>query len=257
MELFGFKKLIKLKSYFFRLITNYLKLKDFEKDFDKFSSLSKNSNRLSVEWNNRYPCLDDKTSTTGFDRHYLYHPAWASRVLANIMPSKHIDISSTLNFSTMVSAFIPVDFYDFRPADIRLTNLESKAADLMSLPFADNSIDSLSCMHVVEHVGLGRYGDPLDSDGDLKAIAELIRVIAMNGNLLFVVPVGKPKIQFNAHRVYSYEQIISYFSGMDLIQFALISEHPSDGGLMLNATAEDVEKQEYGCGCFWFKKEGD
>lgn len=254
IELFGFRKLIKLKGYFFRLINNYFKLKDFEKDFENFSSLSKNSNRFSVEWNNRYPCLDDKTSTTGFDRHYLYHPAWAIRILANIMPSKHIDISSTLNFSTMVSAFIPVEFYDLRPADIRLTNFESKAADLLSLPFADNTVESLSCMHVVEHIGLGRYGDLLDPEGDLRAMIELKRVVAINGSLLFVVPVGNSKVQFNAHRVYSYEQIINSFPGMDLIQFALISEHPSDGGLILNATAEDVAKQEYGCGCFWFKK---
>lgn len=255
IKLFGFKWLLKLKNYFYKLINNYLKVKGFERDFEQFLLLSGASHRFSLEWNNRYPCLDDKTSTTGFDRHYLYHPSWAARVLSQTQPKLHVDISSTLHFSAIVSAFIPVQFYDFRPADVKLANLESKAADLLSLPFADNSIDSLSCMHVVEHIGLGRYGDPLDSDGDLKAMAELNRVVAINGNLLFVVPVGKPKIQFNAHRVYSYEQIISYFSEMNLIEFALISEYPSDGGLIFNATAEDVAKQEYGCGCFWFKKE--
>lgn len=231
----------------------YLAFKD---DFLQFSSLS-SDNRFQINWNDRYPCLDDKTTTTGFDRHYLYHPAWAARIVAEVKPEKHIDISSTLNFSSMLSAFLPVEFYDFRPANVQLSNFESKAADILYLPFADNSIESLSCMHVVEHIGLGRYGDPLDPDGDLKAMAELTRVVAINGNLLFVVPVGRPRIQFNAHRVFSYEQIITSFSGLDLVQFALISEDADGGGLILNASAVDVANQNYGCGCFWFRKVGN
>ena len=231
----------------------YSRWKEFKKEFAKFSSLSQ-KNRFTLKWDDRYPCLDDKTKTTSFDRHYLYHPAWAARILAETKPSKHVDISSTLNFSSILSAFIPVEFYDFRPADVKLTNLESKAADIVSLPFDNNSVKSLSCMHVVEHIGLGRYGDPIDPNGDIKAIDELKRVLAINGNLLFVVPVGKPKIQFNAHRVYSYEQITELFSELELVQFVLISERSEDGGLNIGVNAEDVSHQDYGCGCFWFKK---
>jgi SAM-dependent methyltransferase len=210
--------------------------------------------RFFIEWKNRYPCLDDKTKTTGFDRHYLYHPAWAARILAETNPVGHIDISSTLNFATMLSAFIPVRFYDFRPADVRLSNLNSVAGNIVDLPFENNSVQSISCMHVVEHIGLGRYGDPLDPEGDLKAIKELIRVLAPNGNLLFVVPVGKPKIMFNAHRIYSYEQVLEYFQELKLVSFALISERQEDGGLNFEATASEVATQDYGCGCFWFTK---
>ena len=210
--------------------------------------------RFSVEWRDRYPCIDDNTKTTGFDRHYIYHPAWAARVLADTKPAEHVDISSTLNFASLVSAFVPIRFFDFRPADVRLTNLTSGSADILKLPFPDNSIDSLSCMHVVEHVGLGRYGDPLDPEGDLKAISELKRVLAKDGNLLFVVPVGKPRVMFNAHRIYSYEQIVGYFSDLELVSFVLISEKQEDGGLIFDATALDVKKQNYGCGCFLFRK---
>lgn len=210
--------------------------------------------RFSIEWKDRYPCLDDKTKATGFDRHYIYHPAWAARILAQTKPVEHIDISSTLNFATMLSAFIPVNFYDFRPADVRLSNLNSLAGNLVNLPFEDNSVQSISCMHVVEHIGLGRYGDPVDPKGDLNAIRELARVLAVGGNLLFVVPVGKPKIMFNAHRIYSYEQVLEYFAELKLVSFALISEHQEDGGLNFEATGSDVAAQDYGCGCFWFKK---
>ncbi|HWW74963.1 MAG TPA: DUF268 domain-containing protein, partial [Pyrinomonadaceae bacterium] len=111
-----------------------------------------------------------------------------------------------------------------------------------------------SCMHVVEHVGLGRYGDPLDPEGDLKAIAELRRVLAPGGTLLFVVPIGRPKIMFNAHRIYSYRQVVDSFGGLALKEFALIPDDPAAGGLIRAATEEQADSQSYGCGCFWFVK---
>jgi SAM-dependent methyltransferase len=185
---------------------------------------------------------------------HIYHTAWAARVIRETGPKVHVDISSSLYFSGIVSAFCPVQFYDYRPADINLTGFESGAADLLKLPFPDGSINSLSCMHVVEHVGLGRYGDPLDPNGDLKAISELQRVLAPGGNLFFVVPVGRPKVMFNAHRIYAHDQIREYFSGLELHQFSLIPDSADQGGLVYQATKEMADQQTYGCGCFWFRK---
>lgn len=207
--------------------------------------------RFPLRFAELYPCLDDKTATTPFDQHYIYHPAWAARILAHTKPEVHIDISSILSFSTIVSAFVPVRFYDYRPAQLNLGGLESDRADLLQLPFADGSVPSLSCMHTIEHVGLGRYGDPLDPQGDLKAIRELIRVLQPGGTLLFVTPVGKPKIAFNAHRIYSFEQIRSYFASLDLVEYALV---PDSGGLIMQADPALTAEQSYGCGCFWFNK---
>lgn len=218
-------------------------------DFFKFKNMNKT--RTNVKLKDTYPCLLDRVKFTPVDEHYTYHPAWAARILAKTKPSLHIDISSILSFSTIVSAFVPVKFYDYRPAKITLSNYDSDFADLKKLSFEDNSIESLSCMHTIEHIGLGRYGDDLDANGDLKAIAELKRVLKPNGDLLFVTPVGSPKIQFNAHRIYSYEQIIAYFSPLKLQEFSLV---PDAGGLINNANPELVANQQYGCGCFWFKK---
>ncbi len=228
----------------------------FVGDYLEFRHMQKRSHRgFSYYWHDRTPCLNDATAQTCFDRHYIYHPAWASRIIAGIKPEYHIDISSTLGFCSMLSAFIPVKYYDYRPADLHLTNLTSETADLLRLPFDNASVKSLSCMHVVEHVGLGRYGDPLDPDGDIKAIIELKRVMETGGHLLFVVPVGRPKIMFNAHRIYSYDQIISYFDGYMLRQFALIPDNPVDGGIIVDAPKELADSQSYGCGCFWFTRE--
>lgn len=212
------------------------------------------SNRFSTKITDFYPCILDKTITTSFDRHYVYHTSWAARVVREINPLFHIDISSSLYFSGIVSAFIPVHFYDYRPAKLNLSNLESKKADLHALPFADMSVHSISCMHTIEHVGLGRYGDPIDAKGDLKAIKELKRVVSSNGNLIIVVPVGKPKIEFNAHRIYSYEQILEYVedSEFTLKEFTFIPEY--EGPMTRNADPSLVLKADYACGCFWFKR---
>ncbi|MET4083634.1 ubiquinone/menaquinone biosynthesis C-methylase UbiE [Pedobacter sp. UYP30] len=222
----------------------------FKTDFDHFNSID-NQKKLSCNWEDIYPCLSDNTKTTNFDAHYIYHPAWAARIVKQINPEKHIDISSTLHFCSILSAFVPVEFYDFRPAHLNLSELTSGQADLTKLPFETNSIESISCMHTVEHIGLGRYGDPIDPDGDVKAINELKRVVKPTGNLLFVVPVGRPRIAFNAHRIYAPNMIIDLFEGFKLENFSLVTD---SNDFIDNATLEEGEKQNYGCGCFWFIK---
>ncbi|GAA4333766.1 DUF268 domain-containing protein [Flaviaesturariibacter amylovorans] len=223
---------------------------EFMKELSAFRARS--DGRFAINTKDIYPCLTDKIKYTPFDQHYTYHPAWAARKVAEIAPAKHVDISSILGFSTILSAFVPTEFYDYRPAEFHLPGFSSGFADLSALSFADGSIPSLSCMHTVEHIGLGRYGDPLDPEGDLKAIGELKRVLAPGGDLLFVTPVGRPRIEFNGHRIYSYEQIASYFAPLQLKEFSLI---PDKGGLIANADPALVAQQSYGCGCFWFKKQ--
>lgn len=241
----------KIKNYFY-----HQKLKiNFLHDYFYFKRLERNSvSRFFLYWSDRYPCLYDKTDQTDFGRHYVYHTAWAGRVLAATKPSNHIDISSCLRFVSIASAFVHIDFFDYRPAKIELDNVTSNSADITALPFKTGSIHSLSSMHVVEHIGLGRYGDPFDYEGDIKAIAELKRVLAPGGNLLFVVPIGKPRIQFNAHRIYSYAQIREYFADLHLNEFVLIPDDPRDGGLVANPSADLINRQMFGCGCFWFIK---
>ena len=111
-------------------------------------------------------------------------------------------------------------------------------------------------MHVIEHIGLGRYGDKIDTEGDIKDINELKRVCDIGGSILFVVPVGEERIQFNAHRIYSFETIKKIFEeGFELKEFSLITDKNE---YIENINIKDaknlVEKQRYGCGCFYFIK---
>ena len=223
--------------------------------FDYIKFIRLNNTRFTIHFSDLYPCIKDKTVTTSFDRHNVYQTGWAARKVREINPPFHVDISSSLYFVSILSAFIPVKFYDYRPAELYLDRIESNQGNLTNLPFPDSSIESLSCLHTVEHVGLGRYGDPMDPDGDLKAIKELIRVLRPGGSLLLVTPIGgKAIIEFNAHRIYTYDLICEYFKDLELKEFSLIHEHTRDGSIILNASREDANKEHYGCGCFWFTK---
>lgn len=238
---YPFVKWPKNINRFFNFIRAYFKLK------------RKNDGRLTLKTKDWYPCLQDNTNVTPVDYHYTYHPVWAAKILAKTQPKCHVDISSILSFSTMLSVFMPVKFYDYRPAKLRLNNWEGNVADLVNLPFKDNSIFSLSCMHTVEHIGLGRYGDALDIQGDIKAMNELKRVLQVNGNLFFVTPIsGKARIEFNAHRIYTYEQIVQYFLPLQIVEFSLITDK---GEMIENAIPQIAAQQHFGCGCFWFRKQ--
>jgi hypothetical protein len=191
-----------------------------------------------------------------WDRQYFYHTAWAARILAKTKPAMHYDFASALPFVALASVHCPITHVDIRIIPIDMPNVTFAAGDLMKLQYADGSLPSVSCMHVMEHVGLGRYGDTLDYDGDLKGIAELKRVTAPGGDLLFVVPMGAAaRIQFNAHRIYEHNAIVDLFGDQfDLIEMALIPEKDADGGLVVNPSAELMASQKYACGCYWWRK---
>lgn len=226
------------------------------KDYLLFKKQSGLLNRgFCLSYNDLWPCLSDKTSGTDFERHYIYHLAWAARCVKKIAPKRHVDIGSRLFFCTILSAFVPADFYDYRPADLVLSDLGSYEGDLTNLPFKDNELFSVSCLHTLEHIGLGRYGDPIDANGDLASIRELSRIVVPGGSLLVAVPMGKEmRIQFNAHRIYAYNGFVSYFPDFTLQNFAYIPEESKREAIIDNASPADIKDDVMGCGCFWFIK---
>lgn len=214
--------------------------------------------RSTHGWDCRFsdllPMLNDRTAVMGFDAHYVYHTAWAARILNDLTPKEHVDISSSIIFCGIASAFMPIRHYDYRTPHLDLPGLTCGSQDLVKLSFEDNSIDSLSCMHVIEHIGLGRYGDPINPLGDELAAKELKRVLAPGGNLLIVVPVAeRARIRFNGHRIYDLAKVKALFAGLELIEFSFLNDSKSDK-FTRNATELDVRGSDYGCGCFVFRK---
>ncbi|OGE42676.1 hypothetical protein A3B45_00365 [Candidatus Daviesbacteria bacterium RIFCSPLOWO2_01_FULL_39_12] len=200
---------------------------------------------------NTYPILYEKSSGTPFDVHYFYQDIWAFKKIYKNRPKEHFDVASKLIFAGLLSAITKITYVDYHPLKIKLKNFTFKQGDIVSLPFKRNSISSLSCLNVAEHIGLGRYGDKLDPYGTKKACRELARILVKGGNLYFSVPVGKPRLVFNAHRVHSPAQIINYFKSLTLVETSAVTDELE---FEENITLEKLENSTYACGLFHFKK---
>ncbi|MCK4374302.1 MAG: DUF268 domain-containing protein [Candidatus Brocadiae bacterium] len=205
-----------------------------------------------IESADLWPFLFDKTDTTPFDAQYFYQDSWAARRILATHPPYHVDVGSRVDFAGILSAAMPIIFLDIRPLVVSLSNFRSVAGSILQLPFADGGLPSLSCLHVIEHIGLGRYGDPFDPEGTKKAARELGRVLAVGGSLFVGVPVGRERVCFNAHRVHSPQTILRYFEDLTLVEFScLVGEGIFHEGVDPYRT--DLGKSA--CGLFWFKKE--
>ena len=198
-----------------------------------------------------YPCLTDWVPATPFDPHYFHQGAWLARHLKKSNAGAHVDVGSSVMMVGVLSAHVPMVFVDYRPLLVQLQNLSSVAADIKQLPFADNSITSLSSLHVLEHIGLGRYGDPLDPDGSARAAQELARVLAPGGRLYVSVPTGRSRVCFNAHRIFSPIALKGLFSGLQCTDFALVDDV---GRFFPRGNEAEAEQLEYGCGMYVFAK---
>lgn len=201
-----------------------------------------------------FPCLDDATDATGIDAHYVYCAHWAFAAVHRVAPRFHLDLGGQAPFLAMLAATTRVVSVDIRPLTLRVDGFVPLPANLTALPLADRSIASLSCIHVAEHVGLGRYGDPLDPRGTLKSLAEMSRVLAPGGRLLLALPVGRPRVQFNAHRIHDPEAVPGLLPALELTAFSLVDDadrfHPA-------AQPADARGARYACGMYTFTRPGD
>lgn len=198
-----------------------------------------------------YPCLTDWTPFTPFDPHYFFQGAWLARRLMATGPDLHVDIGSSVLTIGVLSAQVDTVFVDYRPIRAGLSGMTAIAGDITNLPFTANSLTSVSCLHVIEHIGLGRYGDPIDPEGSDKAARELQRVLKPGGKLYLSVPVGIDRVCFNAHRVFAPAFVIAMFPALELKEFSFVD----DRGVLREALGVDAAAEcEYACGMFVLEK---
>ena len=152
--------------------------------------------------------LTDRTATTPIDPVYFYQDAWAFEKIVQRRPAEHFDVGSHHKYVALLSKVVPVTMIDIRPLALPMESIRFRPGSITELPFADGTVASLSSLCVVEHIGLGRYGDPLDPDGTEKAVRELVRVLAPGGRLYLSLPVARrDKIVFNAHRLTAIDRV--------------------------------------------------
>lgn len=226
-------------------IINYI---GYLMDLRQFKKLEKNFKISLLDIN---PQLFDRTSITPIDHHYFYQQLWAFKNILKNKPASHLDLGSTVAFSGYLAQLIPTTFTDLRPPDVNIENLKILKADILNLPFGNESQDSISCLHVIEHVGLGRYGDALDPNGSLKACKEISRITKKGGRLYLSTPIGRERICFNAHRVFNPKTIIEYLLDLKLVEFSVIDDN---GKFHQNTNWQYSQSLDYGCGLFLFEK---
>lgn len=231
------------KKQLFRLPSLY---RDYFKDWNQFMAMGGDAPFEEIA-----PFLFDKNSQTqSGGGQYFYQDIWALTQLAQFVPQEHHDFGSRFDgFVGQATAISRVVGWDIRPPNIQLPRFEFRQGDLLNLPIPDKSINSLSCLHVAEHIGLGRYGDSIDPDGTIKALKELMRVTSQGGQLLFSMPIGRERVCFNAERIWHPQKPINILNELTLVEFKAVD----DGGNFLeNVSPSDLENSKYSLGLYRF-----
>lgn len=208
--------------------------------------------------NSRRMILSDYAEPAGNIRgHYFHQDLLVARFIFEHGPRRHVDVGSRIDgFVAHVAAFRDVEVVDIRPtgpcahASLKFTQLDITNAYDLGLT------DSLSCLHALEHFGLGRYSDPVDVNGHLKGITHLLSLISPNGRLYLSVPIGaQDEVHFNAHRIFNVKSLLRHpeiHAHTNLIRFDYVDD---EGALHLNADIDAIGSDlKYGCGIYTFEK---
>jgi hypothetical protein len=159
----------------------------------------------------------------------------------------HIEGKDVLVFGTLMDPFVEVvmlamggarrvvsvDQTPYRTTDARIVSLTPRefwrcvgrrqrqcpayVPELFHIPRTFHVVVAYS---VVQHDGLGRYGDALDAFGDVKLMWELRSLLAPGPSslLLLGVPLGNDCVVFNRHRVYGRRRLPLLLLGYEVYQ---------------------------------------
>ena len=203
-------------------------------------------------WDEIQPMLADFTGQAGSAAgHYFHQDLWAARRIFAARPPAHVDIGSRIDgFVAHVLTFMPVTVVDIRPLQSDVAGLTFVQGDVCSMAmFADASVTSLSSLHAIEHIGLGRYGDPVAPDAWRAALTECQRVLAPGGRFYFGTPVGRERLNFNSGRVFDPRTIIAAVPRLRLASFSAVDD---SGSLVESADPASLATAAYACGLFEF-----
>lgn len=83
----------------------------------------------------------------------------------------------------------------------------------------DEKFDYIVTYSSIEHAGLGRYGDPLNPDEDIKAMETIRKHLSDDGLLFWACPIGRDAVWWNVHRIYGNTRLPLLFEGLDDIDW--------------------------------------
>jgi len=185
--------------------------------------------------------------------HYFHQDLLVAQEIFERMPERHVDIGSSIyGFVSHVAAFREIEVFDIRPLTQSVSAIKFVQQDVMDLdPAFHNYADSVSCLHALEHFGLGRYGDSIDYNGWRKGLDAIYRMMKPGGTLYLSVPTGEPqRVEFNLHRVFSLPFLRDVLQqDFDIERLAFVDD---DGDLCpsIDPYSKEAERSlnaKYGC----------
>lgn len=208
-----------------------------------------------------YPIVSDFEAAAGeASGHYFHQDLLVASLIFQNDPRRHIDIGSRIDgFVAHVAAFREIEIFDIRAwPSSRHKNIVFHQADLTK-PLKHGVCDSVSCLHAIEHFGMGRYGDEIDVDGHLKGLLNIAALLEPGGTLYLSFPIGmRDEVHFNAHRVFHPKSVLSFppiAEAFKLVRFDYVCDA---GDLHCNAELDDiVGSVSHGCGIYTFLKIAD
>jgi hypothetical protein len=233
---------------------NYLRgLPLFLRDYVNYASRNQDP-RFPLRSLDTFPCLFDRFDNAGIKpRHYFHQDLWGAKKVFRAGVQRHADFGSRIDgFVAHCASFCQITVYDIRPLQDLDENIRFKQANLTNLAeIPSGSLLSVSSLHVFEHIGLGRYGDPVGSSHLDKAASEITRVIAPGGDFYFSVPIGIQRLEFNSQRVFAVKTVLDMFSSFRLVEFSAVNDADD---FIKNAALDAFENAEFSCGLFHFRK---
>jgi hypothetical protein len=212
---------------------------------------------------NFMPCLHDRYQEGGATKsEYFWQDLLVAQAIHLAKPVKHVDIGSRVDgFVAHVASFREIEVFDVRPITTAVPGVVFRQADLMNpaslLNTAGGYCDSLSCLHAIEHFGLGRYGDPVNPQGYQDGIANMAQLLQPGGTFFLSTPIGQERVEFNANWVFDPRNIVrcAEAAGMLLQKLTIITpaNGPQESAINDNALA-DLALPRYQLGLFIFTK---
>ena len=257
----GMKMIVRVKVRIFHSLElfglNLLKTRTAVTQYGRYGKDKQKFQDLGGVISEEMPILSDFNAEGGTSSgHYFHQDLLVASMIFAKNPKRHVDVGSRVDgFCAHVAAFREITVIDINPTrDSNHPNLIFETRDLMSGQ-VEPITDSLSCLHAIEHFGLGRYGDPINPNGHLQGFENLVKMLSQDGTLYISFPISNiPRVGFNAHRIFHPREILNWpsSSALQLERFDYVDDR---GNLHARINLMGLDKSlVYGCGIYTFRK---
>lgn len=216
------------------------------------------------------PYLGDRNKEGGSTKNeYFWQDLLVAQRIFQTNPKRHVDVGSRIDgFVAHIASFRTVEVFDIRHVNSDIPGVVFTQADLTSPKSVSNLCgashgycDSLSCLHAIEHFGLGRYGDPVNPLGYQLGIENLSKLLILGGRLYLSTPIGRERVEFNANWVFDPNTIIRIANKVGLrIDELTVLDQQGGREHVLNPDERklsQLSKEHYRLGIFHFVKIGE